>query len=272
MSWWGKVVGGAFGFALGGPIGAILGAVIGHQLDAGLKKAAQYDALGGGDSARERVQTVFFTTVFSVMGHLAKADGRVSESEIQIARNIMRQMQLDEQQQKFAIELFQKGKDASFPLDDVILQFKNECGRNRNLKQMFIEILVFAAYADGAIHDAERHILARICTRLGFSHAEFSEIERMVYAQQAFHGQGRGGYQQQPRASKDLLKEAYAALGVSAGASDDEVKKAYRRQMNQHHPDKLVAKGLPEEMVKMANEKTGEIKAAYETIRKARGF
>jgi DnaJ like chaperone protein len=270
MSWWGKLVGGAFGFALGGPIGAILGAVVGHQLDTGLKRAAQHDALGS--SGRERVQTVFFTTVFSVMGHLAKADGRVSETEIEMARNIMRQMQLDEQQKRFAIELFGKGKDAGFPLDDVIDQFKQECGRHRNLKQMFIEILLYAAYADGAMHDAERHILIRICTRLGFSHAEFSEIERMVYAQQAFHGHDQRGYQAPRRASKDLLKDAYAALGISDSASDDEVKKAYRRQMNQHHPDKLVAKGMPEEMVKMANEKTGEIKAAYETIRKARGF
>ena len=104
MSWWGKVLGGAFGFAMGGPIGAILGAVIGHQLDTGLKKAAQYDAIGGPGASKERVQTAFFTTVFSVMGHLAKADGRVSETEIQMARTIMRQMQLDAQQQQFAID------------------------------------------------------------------------------------------------------------------------------------------------------------------------
>ena len=271
MSWWGKVLGGAFGFAMGGPIGAILGAVIGHQLDTGLKKAAQYDTLGGPGASKERVQTAFFTTVFSVMGHLAKADGRVSETEIQMARTIMRQMQLDAQQQQFAIDLFKKGKEPNFPLDDVIMQFKAECGRNRNLKQMFIEILVYAAYADGTMHEAERHILVRICTRLGFSHAEFTEIERMVYAQQAFHGQ-RQGQQHYARPSRDLLKEAYDALGVDAKASDSDIKKAYRRQMNQHHPDKLVAKGLPEEMIKLANEKTQEIKAAYETIKKARGL
>lgn len=270
MSWWGKVVGGAFGFAMGGPIGAILGAVVGHQLDTGLEKAAKYDALGGPGSNKERVQTVFFTTVFSVMGHLAKADGRISETEIQMARNIMHQMQLDSAQQKFAIDLFKKGKEPNFPLDDIIQQFKTECGRNRNLKQMFIEILVFAAYADGHMHEAERHILVRICTRLGFSHAEFSEIERMVAAQQSFHGHQGRAYTAKP--SKDLLSEAYSALGVDAKASDSDVKKAYRRQMNQHHPDKLVAKGLPEEMIKLANTKTQEIKAAYETIKKARGF
>lgn len=271
MSWWGKLVGGALGFAMGGPIGAIIGAVAGHQLDAGLRKAAEHDRLQGGADyvQQERVQTVFFTTVFSVMGHLAKADGRVSESEIQMARNIMQQMQLDEQQKQFAIDLFRKGKEADFPLDDVIEQFREEVGRQRNLKQMFIEILLHAAYADGLMHEAERQLFIRICSRLGFSQMQFRMLESMVRAQQAFHGRTQ---HEAPRPRADLLQEAYEALGVTATASDAEVKKAYRRQMNQHHPDKLVARGLPEEMIKLANEKTQEIKAAYETIRKARGM
>jgi DnaJ like chaperone protein len=271
MSWWGKLVGGALGFAMGGPIGAMLGAVVGHQLDRGLEVATQHDALGwqgsGGAAQQERAQTAFFTTVFSVMGHLAKADGRVSESEIQLARNIMHQMQLDAQQQKFAIALFNKGKEADFPLDEVIEQFHLECGRNRNLKQMFLEILLHAAYADGVMHAAERHLFVRICRQLGFSQTEFSMLEGMVRAQRAFHGRS---HHEPVRPNEDLLQEAYNALGVKADASDDDIKRAYRRLMSQHHPDKLVAKGLPEEMIKLANERTAEIKAAYETIRKAR--
>ena len=273
MSWWGKLVGGALGFAMGGPIGALLGAAVGHQLDRGLEVAAQHDKLDwqgqGGYAQQERVQTVFFTTVFSVMGHLAKADGRVSESEIQIARNIMHQMQLDAQQQKFAIDLFNQGKQSGFPLEEVIEQFHLECGRNRNLKQMFLEILLHAAYADGVMHAAERHLFVRICRQLGFSQTEFSVLEGMVQAQRAFHGRS----QHEPvRPNKDLLQEAYTALGIKADAADDAVKRAYRRLMSQHHPDKLVAKGLPEEMIKLANERTAEIKAAYETIRIARGM
>lgn len=273
MSWWGKLAGGALGFMMGGPIGAMLGAVVGHQLDRGLDVAAQHDALGwqGASNAaqQERVQTAFFTTVFSVMGHLAKADGVVSESEIQLARNVMHQMQLNADQQKFAIDLFRKGKEPDFPLDDVIEQFRVECGRNRNLKQMFLEILLHAAYADGVMHEAERQLFVRICRHLGFSQTEFSLLEGMVRAQRAFHGSGR---QQAARPDKDLLQEAYTALGVGPDAGDDEVKRAYRRLMSQHHPDKLVAKGLPEEMIKLANERTAEIKAAYDTIRKSRGM
>jgi len=272
MSWWGKLVGGALGFAIGGPIGALLGAAVGHQVDRGLE-AAQYEQLGwqgaGSAAQQERIQTVFFTTVFSVMGHLAKADGRVTEDEIQLARDVMNRMQLDAQQQKFAIELFRQGKEPGFPLQDIIAQFHQECGRNRNLKQMFIEILLHAAYADGVMHEAERHLLMHICAQLGFSHTEFSVLEGMVRAQRAFHGRS----QHEPvRPNRDLLQEAYSALGVESGASDAEVKRAYRRLMSQHHPDKLVAKGLPEEMIKLANERTAEIKAAYETIRKARGM
>jgi DnaJ like chaperone protein len=264
MSWWGKVIGGSLGFAMGGPIGAILGGVLGHYFDKGLRQAV---IEGGGYADQERVQTVFFTSVFSVMGHLAKADGRVSESEIATARAVMQQMHLDEQQQRVAIDLFRKGKQPDFPLDDVIAQFRQECGRRRNLMQMFVEILLHAAYADGTMHQKERHLLEHICQQLGFSHYHFQTLESMVRAQRAFHG---ANYQEAVRPRQDLLKEAYAVLGVSKDSSDAEVKKAYRRLMNQHHPDKLVAKGLPEEMIKLANEKTQEIKAAYETIRKAR--
>jgi len=123
------------------------------------------------------------------------------------------------------------------------------------------------------MHEAERHILFRICSRMGISEFEYKRLERMVHAQQSFHGRGGGGYSGTSQTPpKNILAEAYEALGVEKTATDAEVKKAYRRQMNQHHPDKLVAKGLPEEMIKLANEKTHEISAAYEEICKARGI
>ena len=114
-----------------------------------------------------------------------------------------------------------------------------------------------------------RHICYRICSRIGITEFEFRRIEKMVHAQQSFHG-GAGSYGASQKPSQNILAEAYVALGIEKSATDAEVKKAYRRQMNQHHPDKLVAKGLPEEMIKLANEKTHEIKAAYDTICEAR--
>lgn len=264
MSLLGKLVGAGFGYMLGGPIGAFLGAILGHQFDKGLQHTVFQST-----ADVERIQASFFTTLFSVMGHLAKADGRVSAQEIKAAQAIMQQMSLSEKQQGVAIELFNKGKQTDFPLDAALTQFRQACHGQRNLIQMFMEILLHAAYADGAMHPSEERLLKHVAKKLGMSPFYFAQLEKMVQAQQAFH-QGRGAHRQPAKPRADLLKEAYVILGVKADASDAEVKKAYRRQMNQHHPDKLVAKGLPEEMIKMATEKTQEIQAAYETIQKVR--
>lgn len=262
MSWWGKLLGGAFGFMLGGPLGALIGASFGHSFDKGLGSIGDDFAPG----AQERVQTVFFTTVFSVMGHLAKADGKVSKSEIDLARQIMQQFNLDEARRKVAINLFNQGKQADFPLAEVLQQFRQECHRRRNLMQMFVEVLLHAAYADGELHAGERQMLEQVRRVLGFSQQEFQHIEAMVRNAQHFTGAGAAS----GASPRDVLREAYEILGVDEAASDAEVKKAYRRLMNQHHPDKLVSKGLPEEMIKLATEKSQEIRQAYDTVKKAR--
>jgi len=264
MSFLGKLLGGIFGYMLGGPIGALLGAALGHQFDKGLRHTVFQS-----HADVERIQASFFTTLFSVMGHLAKADGHVSKDEIDMARSVMQQMSLNEQQRKMAIELFNKGKQADFPLDAALQQFRQNTHGQSNLVRMFMEILLHAAYVDGAFHPQEERLLKHIAKMLGMTPYQLAQLEGMVQAQRAFH-QGRGGHYEAARPRADLLKEAYQLLGVTEGASDAEVKKAYRRQMNQHHPDKLVARGLPEEMVKIATEKTQEIKAAYDTITNAR--
>jgi DnaJ like chaperone protein len=260
LSWWGKLIGGTVGFMLGGPLGAILGASFGHNWD-------QANTPGGGSSGYdhvnvERIQMAFFTATFSMMGHLAKADGQVTRDEIALAENVMRQMNLDARQKKLAIRLFDKGKQAGFPADEVLEQFRQECHRRRNLLQMFLEILAATALADGAMHPIERRILLHCATSIGFSTAEFNLILQRMQAGQHMH--------QRPENSASALSDAYKLLGLDKSASDEEVKKAYRRLMNQHHPDKLVAKGLPREMMDMANQKTMEIKAAYELIKKSR--
>ncbi|WP_020407084.1 co-chaperone DjlA [Hahella ganghwensis] len=267
MSWWGKLIGGAFGFVLGGPLGALLGAALGHSLDSGIKNL-HVDGVdwSGGDT--ERVQAAFFTAVFSVMGHLAKADGRVSESEIQAARQIMDRMQLDDDQKRLAMGLFNQGKQPDFDLESVLDQFRKECHRRTNLLQMFLEILIVTALADLELHESEQKVLFQVADRIGFHRRQFEQLLAMAAAQQRYAGQHRQQMPQQPKGP--TLEEAYQALGVEPSATDGELKKAYRRLMSQHHPDKLVAKGLPEEMIKMATEKTQEIRAAYEQIKRAR--
>ena len=93
MTWWGKLFGGAFGFMLGGPLGALIGAALGHSFDKGLSSLPT-DEAGFAPGDRERVQTAFFTATFSVMGHVAKVDGRVSENEIALAQSVMAEMSL----------------------------------------------------------------------------------------------------------------------------------------------------------------------------------
>lgn len=265
MSWWGKMLGGGFGYLLAGPLGALVGAALGHSFDKGLTGSIRARIEPG---AQERIQTAFFTALFSVMGHLAKADGRVSEDEIELARDIMRRMNLNEDMRRAAIRLFNQGKQADFPLADVLSQFRQECHRRRNLMQMFAEILLHAGYADGKVKEAERGVLEQVRQQLGFSIHEFQHIEALVRNARHFGGGGFG--QEPPLSPQASLREAYEILGVAASASDSEVKKAYRRLMSQHHPDKLVAKGLPEEMMKLATEKTQEIKSAYELIKASR--
>ena len=151
MSWWGKLTGGAFGFMLGGPLGALLGAVLGHNLDKGLQ-GLDMEASSASPQEQERIQTAFFTTTFSVMGHLAKADGRVSPKEIAQARSVMAHMNLDADMRRATIDLFNQGKQQGFPLDGVLQQFRQECRRRTTLIQMFMEIQIQAAYTLSLIH------------------------------------------------------------------------------------------------------------------------
>ena len=140
MSWWGKVVGGTFGFMMGGPLGAVLGAALGNYFDGGLDGLSLDDSLGLG--ATERVQSVFFTTTFALMGYVAKSDGKVTIDEIAMAERVMDQMRLNPQQRTVAINLFNEGKKPDFPIHEVLAQFKRESFRRRNLIQIFLEIIV----------------------------------------------------------------------------------------------------------------------------------
>lgn len=264
MAWWGKALGGTFGFMMGGPLGALIGIAFGHNFDKGLKAVMGGEGFSPGD--QERVQAAFFTATFSVMGHIAKADGKVSKEEIRMAENVMNQMGLTSDVKESAKRLFSEGKSADFPLDEVLTQFKKEAHRRNSLIRMFLEIQIQAAYADGVLASEEQNVLLHICDVLNFPRAEFEQLEQLIQA--GFSGSGQS-YQQSSTRSSLSLEEAYQILGVDQNASMPEIKKAYRRLMSQHHPDKLVAKGLPEEMIAAATEKTQKIKAAYELIKKS---
>lgn len=254
MQWVGKAVGATLGFAVGGPVGSLLGVFLGHQFDQGLLRTQP----SGG------TQRLFFATAFEVMGHLAKLDGRVSEEEIRAARRTMHAMRLSPEQVMTAIQHFNDGKAASYPLQDRIAALRAKLGARNDLARAFVQIQVQAAVAGGEIPQPKRQGLWDVARGLGLGRVELAQIEAAVRAQS--HG---GSAARQDTMS---LAAAHRALGVEAAASDAEIKRAYRRLMNQHHPDKLVSRGLPESLVGVAEQKTLEIRAAYERIKAHRGF
>jgi len=262
MSFLGKILGGTLGFMFGGPIGAILGTALGHKVDSNSNETISLESWGTGE--QERVQMAFFAATFSIMGHVAKADGHVSQPEIDLAIQVMRKMALSDELRKAAMNLFDQGKQANFPLDEVLSQFRKECHRRSHLMQMFLEIQLQIAFADGVLDERENNLLIIICQKLKISRFDYERLKLSIQAQHRFEEYAQ---QSVEYSQKNKLKDAYAVLGIETNANDAEIKKAYRRLMSQHHPDKLVAKGLPVEMMTLAKEKTQKIRKAYELIR-----
>ena len=252
MQWIGKGIGGLIGAFVLGPVGSLVGVLVGHQWD---------QAKNGGRSVRE-ISRLFFETTFEVMGQVAKVDGRVSEDEVRVARRIMQGMQLTEEQVQAAIERFTRGKRADYPLESRLGALAEQIGGRGDLARAFVQIQLQAAIGAGDVGTEKRQALWRVANALGVSRAELAQIEAIV---RGFAGGGAA-------AQVQSLDAAYRVLGVTAQASNDEVKTAYRRLMNQHHPDKLVARGLPKSMIGVAEQKTHEVRTAYERIKAQRGF
>ena len=175
---------------------------------------------------------------------------------------------------------FGEGKESDYPLSQTLERVKIAVGGRFDLLQFFLELQISAAFADGDIHPAERQILHKIAQGLGFSAQQLEQRLQMQEAASRFQHQGgfQGGHQQhssggwQQASQTDQLADAYKVLGVSESADSKTVKRAYRKLMNEHHPDKLMAKGLPKEMMNVAKEKSQEIQNAYDLIKKVKGF
>jgi len=265
MAWKGTIFGALVGLLLTRNVtGAVVGALIGMLFDQSVGMGLSFP----GSRPAASVSEVFFRTTFEIMGHVAKSDGRVSEAEIGAARRLMQELRLAPHEIAAAIECFRAGKSPAYDAGLRIEQLREACGLRFDLLAAFIELQLRAALAGNGISPPSRRILMRAAERLGMSQLEFARMEAAVRARYAGAQGGAPAGGRPPRP----LAEAYAELEVSAAASDAEVTKAYRRQMSRHHPDKLVANGLPESMAEWAKEKTQRIQECYEAIRAARGM
>jgi DnaJ like chaperone protein len=280
--WLGKIVGATLGLFSGGPFGIIIGMIAGHLLDQFIERNMLADntqqSPNMNSSLQLQIQQVFFRTTFRVMGRIAKADGHVSSEEISAAQHIMSQMGLDGDMRQQAIQFFTEGKDEHFDLSLDLRQLKEALNHQASLSQMFLEIQLSVAYSDGQLSLEERKVLDRLCRDLGISAFKFEWIHSRVKAaiaggwnsNSSANNKGSQGDRGRTRSTHSEIATAYAVLGVKTDISDRDLKKEYRKLMSQHHPDKLVAKGLPAEMMKLAKEKTQDIQTAYDKIRQAR--
>ena len=277
MSVWGKIFGALCGYLIAGPIGMFLGLFLGHMFDSGfnLQSTLLHPHKKQQSAHVQRMQRIFFRITFSVMGHISKADGRVSENEINVARHVMNRMRLNPAMRREAIHLFTEGKHVDFDLYSALTELRQACHDQPMLLRYFIEVQIASAEADGQLSEKVRYILETICQQLGFALSDFTLFQQQdTYQEDTRYNQQEKQYQhrkQYTRPTKtSLLQQAYQTLGITASATDHEVKLAYRKLMSQHHPDKLVSKGLPEEMIQLATEKTQQIRKAYEQIKSAR--
>ena len=269
MHIWGKILGFLFGFMLSKTIiGALLGLWLGHVFDR--SRRFNFNGLAGGKEDEVSRQAAFFYTTFSVMGNVAKAKGKVTSHEIAFASAYMDKLGLSHDLRQQAQDAFREGKSTGFPLQDRLVKFKRLMGNRQDLLLMFLEIQIQVAFSDGDLDSAERSVLHRIAKLLGYSTRELDNLLEMIIAGANFQQQTGRGYRQQGSGSIPVsgqqLSNAYKILGVDKSSTMPVIKKSYKKLMSQHHPDKLMAKGLPPEMMESAKQKTQEIQAAYDVI------
>jgi len=250
------MIGALLGAVFGGLSGLIIGAFVGYVAGAALRQTL----LGGLRVA----QSALLDSTFAIMGALCKADSVVTRDEINAVEQIFRMLKLEGERRQRAKDAFSRGKQPDFDLDAEVDKFASISRGRGPLLQLFLQLQCMAVAADGRVDPAEHAMLVRIARRLGLSEADVSQLEALLRA--ATGGPSAPG----GAPPKDRLADAYAALGINPTASPAEVKRAYRKLISQNHPDKLAARGLPESMRAVAEERSRELNSAYDLIKSAR--
>lgn len=242
MSIWGKIAGAAAGLAVGGPIGALIGGLAGHF-------AVDHERHDDDDTLSQKKQVAFTVGVIALGAKMAKADGVVTADEVVAFKEVFK---VPEGEMRNVARVFDLAKQdvAGYEAyaDQLARLFKN----NKEMLRDVLEGLFHIAKADGIIHPNEEAFLMDVSERFGFSETEFKYT--------------------MARHIQTDLRCPYDVLEVSKDISDADLKKHYRKLVAENHPDKLVARGVPEEFIKLANEKLSSINEAYDEIQKLRGL
>lgn len=257
MSVWGKVIGGVAGFAMGGPLGALLGAAVGHGVDKMRGEPVGEDGYAGmGPGAgyqeydQQSRQMAFTVAVIALAAKLAKVDGRVTRDEISAFKSVFK---IPPEEIESVGKIFNEAKSDSTGFEPYADQIARIFSRDPAMLEELMGALLHIAHADGEYHPNEKDYLRRVAAIFGFGPAAFERLEATFVK------------------GKDA-DDPYTVMGVDRSISDDDLKSEYRRLMRENHPDRMVAEGLPPEMVEIANDKVAAINAAYDRICKERGI
>ena len=239
MSIWGKIIGGATGFAFGGPIGALLGSVAGHAIDKikTKKKLPEETALK---------QIGFTIGVIVLSAKMAKADGKVTEDEI---RAFKEKINIPDNEIKNVAKLWDQAKKTTDGFQIYARQIANLLEKNSSVLEELLKLLIIIALADGKITIPEIKYLKEVGNIFGFSEEDFARI-----------------YSSKSGVSSD----PYQILGVSRDASIDEIKQKWKQLAINHHPDRLISQGIPEDLIHKSTSRLKEINNAWDTIQNKR--
>jgi DnaJ like chaperone protein len=270
----GKLIGALVGlFVFHNLWGAVIGMALGHLWDAGMMQMPRGTA---------HASNSFIAPLFGLAGAISKSDGRVSEGEISATENLMARMQLTAAQREEAISHFNAGKHPDFRTTAVIADLKAWAGGRRDLAYLLLDMLLDIVYAEGApLQNDKMRIVRKLCWSLNVDERELSALAAMkgygyayqrgyTYGNRYSYGSSGGQRYEQATRTDPVGKDPYAILGLTPDASDREIKRAYRKLISQHHPDKLG--DVPEELKRRAEERAREINTAYEKIQSQRGF